>query len=169
MFEIFTIGFTSPAANRWQRLVAALKGAGVEVLVDIRHSPCASDPDPNTKSHYGPRDWNLQLPPAGIASGLETAGISYLWLVELGNPQKRDPQMQILRHQVAQPGGWPVHRGLEVLRDLVIRQGKRCCLLCACEDYATCHRSVIADAFCKAANPAQVKATELTQGRASLL
>src|SRR5678815_3191336 len=114
MIELFTIGFTSPVAGRWERFIDSLREAEIEVLVDIRHSPCASDPDPDTKSHYGARKWNLQLPPEGIRPGLKAAGISYLWLVELGNPQKRDPEMKILRHHLSQKEGWPVHRGFEV-------------------------------------------------------
>src|SRR5262245_25861681 len=164
MNELFTIGFTSPVSTRWQRLSDALRAARVDVLVDIRHSPCASDPDPDTKSHYGPRAWNLQLPPDGIVNRLENAGISYLWLVELGNPQKRDPQMKILRHHLSQADGWPVHRGLAMLRDRAIVKAQRCCLLCACEDYNTCHRRLIAEAFRKVAGIPDLAITDLTKG-----
>jgi hypothetical protein len=85
--------------------------------------------------------------------------------VELGNPQKRDPEMKILRHHLSQKEGWPVHRGFEVLRELIVHKGKRCCLMCACEDYATCHRSLIAEGFRKAVGPAEVRVVDLTRLR----
>jgi hypothetical protein len=40
-----------------------------------------------------------------------------------------------------------VNRGLLLLRDLVADPGQRCCMLCACADYASCHRRVIAEAY----------------------
>jgi hypothetical protein len=85
---------------------------------------------------------------SGIVTLLRGAGIEYRWLVELGNPQKTDPGMEVLRAHLSDPAGdWPVHRGLEILRRLVVDERRRCCLLCACETYEGCHRKVIAEAF----------------------
>ena len=145
--ELLTLGYGRwPAKIRGPRLVQALKRARVELLVDIRHSPCASNLDP--AHHYGPREWHVQPAGSGIVTLLQDAGVNYLWLVELGNPQKTDPEMEVLRAHLSDPaGGWPVHRGLEILRRLVLDERKRCCLMCACEKYEGCHRKVVAEAF----------------------
>ena len=145
--EFFTAGYGRwDAKSRWDRLVSALLDARVGLLVDVRHSPCASNRDPG--HHYGPRDWHVQADGRGIAAKLREVGIGYLWLVELGNPQKTDPRMAVLREHLADPaGGWPVHRGLELLRGLVADRGVRPCLLCACAEYESCHRKLIAEAL----------------------
>ena len=76
-----------------------------------------------------------------------SGGIEYRWLVELGNPQKNDPDMAVLMEQLADENGrWPVHRGLSLLSKL-LEAGKRCCLLCACNRYEDCHRRLIAEAL----------------------
>ena len=145
--ELLTVGYGRwPARVRGPRLVEALKRARVELLVDVRHSPCASNLDP--AHHYGPRDWHLSPAGSGIVTLLRGAGIEYRWLVELGNPQKRDPGMEVLRAHLSDPdGSWPVRRGLEILRRLVLDERRRCCLLCACDTYEECHRRVVAEAF----------------------
>jgi uncharacterized protein (DUF488 family) len=149
---LYTLGSGRwPPHLRLPCMVQTLSEAGVRLLVDVRHSPCASSLDP--ASSYGPRDWNLQAGGRGIAHHLEGRGIGYLWLVELGNPQKNDPHMTVLRAHLAagdvNPAdeAWPVNRGLRRLRDLVRDVGNRCCLLCACRDYETCHRRLIAEAL----------------------
>jgi uncharacterized protein (DUF488 family) len=159
--ELLTLGYGRwPAKTRGPRLVEALKRARVELLVDIRHSPCASNLDP--AHHYGPRDWHVRPASAGIVTFLRQAGIEYRWLVELGNPQKTDPGMAVLREHLADPdGGWPVHRGLAELRRLVVDERRRCCLLCACEKYEGCHRKVVAEAFRARAGTPEVKLVEV--------
>jgi uncharacterized protein (DUF488 family) len=133
-----------PVAKRVEAICDCLKRAGVELLIDARHSPCASQLDPG--SQYGPREWNLQSGGNGIEQMLKSHGISYLWLVELGNPQKNDPGMAVLREQLASAHDrWPVNRGLQLLAD-TLSKGKSCALLCACADYRHCHRTLIAEA-----------------------
>jgi uncharacterized protein (DUF488 family) len=142
---LYTVGygFWSPA-KRLDSLIAALKSAGVRVLIDTRHSPCASQIEP--KSNYGPRPWNLQAGKHGLAQHLAEEGIDYRWLVELGNPQKNDPAMTILREQLASRNDlWPVNRGLGLLAKILSETGP-CALLCACADYRHCHRTVVAQA-----------------------
>jgi hypothetical protein len=125
-------------------LLRRLVSAGVTLLIDTRHSPCASQLEP--AHHYGPRDWHLQPGASGIVSALALRGIDYLWLVELGNPQKTDPSMKVLReHLATDDSRWPVHRGLQILKDTLQRTGP-CALLCACADHRICHRTVIAEA-----------------------
>lgn len=134
-----------PAGVRARKLVEALQRSEVDLLIDIRHAPCASNPDPaNT---YGPRDWHVQAT-GGIRSLLADGGIDYLWLVELGNPQRLEGTMRVLRAQLADAEfPWPIHRGLDILEEQVRNVDKRCCVMCACAAYADCHRRLIAEAL----------------------
>ena len=144
---IYTLGYGRwPANMRLERLVQALLDGGITTLADIRHSPCPSNLNP--QAPYGPRDWNLQYAGQGLDDHLRQVGIEYLWIVELGNPQKNDREMRILRAHLAEPDEpWPVNRGLDLLQRLVRKKGQRCCVLCACKDYDSCHRKLIAEAF----------------------
>lgn len=145
---LWTVGYGAwPVASRSRRLIEALSGAGITMVADVRLNPCASDPVPGRP--YGPKPWNLQAGKnAGLVSLLREAGIGYEWLVELGNPQRQDPAMMILRTHLADPsGGWPVHRGLERLAGLVREPGARVAILCACGTWSTCHRTPIAHAL----------------------
>lgn len=144
---VFTVGYGKwPAARRPDKLLAALKGAGVELLVDVRHSPCSPALDPSNT--YGPKATNLQTGGAGLVPLLARGGIDYLWVVELGNPQKNDPDMRVLKEHLAAPpdAGWPVARGLELVKGLVLG-GKRVALMCACAKYADCHRKPVLEAL----------------------
>jgi uncharacterized protein (DUF488 family) len=151
-----------PASSRTAKLLAALKSAGVGLLVDIRHSPCASNLDAD--HHYGPRDWHVQAGGKGIASVLQTAGIGYLWLVELGNPQKQDDEMTVLREHLGDPKvDWPVHRGLDRLEQLVRTDGQRCCVMCACASYEECHRQLIAESLAARFAPGELEIRDLSR------
>ena len=145
--ELWLVGYGAwPSAKRASGLVGALLGRGVTRLVDVRLSPCGSDPEEGRP--YGPKPWNLQAGRAGLAGLLGDAGIGYEWLVELGNPQRRDPEMAILKAHLADPlGGWPVHRGLDRLAPLVDRAGEVVAILCACGDWRTCHQTLVARAL----------------------
>ncbi len=144
---LHTIGYGKWAPSvRCASLIRELKAHGVELLVDIRHSPCASDPNPASTGPYRMQNWHLQAGERGIEHLLRHSGIDYLWLVELGNPQKKDPDMKVLRgHLDSGDARWPVNRGLELLRRMVIDYQKRCCLLCACADVESCHRKLVTD------------------------
>lgn len=94
------------------------------------------------------QSWHLQPGQNGILSLMAKEGIEYVWLVELGNPQKRDPAMAIFReHLQSRAGHWPAERGLNLLRQLVQEGQKVCCLMCACSDVEGCHRKVVAEEF----------------------
>lgn len=144
--ELFTVGYQHwRAGERIELLIAALKKANIDLLVDIRHSPAASNPKPG--SMYSPTEINLQAGHQGIADKLEAVGIEYLWLVELGNAQKNDPEMANLKaHLRERDRPWPVQRGLRLLVPLV-NSGKRLALMCACKHFSKCHRSLIAQAL----------------------
>ena len=143
---LYTIGYGRwTADSRESKFTAALTAAGVGMLIDIRHSPCSSSLD--VKSLYCPRAFNLQAAGLGIITLLAAAGIGYRWVVELGNPQKKDPAMRILREHLADPAGeWPIHRGLRLVADAVAA-GHIVALMCACGKYAGCHRKPVAEAL----------------------
>ncbi|MEI8375660.1 MAG: DUF488 domain-containing protein [Planctomycetota bacterium] len=143
---IYTLGYGRwPTKIRLERLIQTLLETEITTLVDIRHSPCPSQVNPLAR--YGPRDWHLLDGGIGLNGHLRQVGIDYQWIVELGNPQKNDREMRILRAHLAVPvEPWPVNRGLELLQHLVRKKGQRCCLLCACKDYDRCHRKLIAEA-----------------------
>ena len=144
--DLWLVGYGAwPAATRAARLVEAIRSRGVSRLVDVRLNPCASDPVPGRP--YGPRPWNLQAGGGGIVELLAAGGIEYRWIAELGNPQRQDPAMSVLRAHLADPSGdWPVHRGLERLAAMVAG-GPPIALLCACKDGRHCHRTVVAEAL----------------------
>ncbi len=150
MTRLFTMGYNAWKPNqRIEQINRALMDAGMTLLVDIRHSPCAADP--TGRSAYGPKPWSLQQD-GGLVAELAQVGIGYAWLPELGNPQKNDPEMKILRWHLADTArAWPVHRGLDVLAQLV-GADHVCCLLCGCDKYDRCHRRLIAEAFGKNGN-----------------
>lgn len=142
---LFTIGYGAwkDTKRRMPGMISALRDAGVTMLVDIRHSPCASDP--GESGNYVAKPWNLQVE-SGIATEIHEVGIEYRWLVELGNPQKRDPKMSVLlSHLKSGSCQWPVNRGLEMLKQFVTEANQRCCVLCACDEYEKCHRRLIAE------------------------
>jgi uncharacterized protein (DUF488 family) len=141
--KLFTIGYGYwPTSRRMDSMIASLKCAGVQLLIDTRHSPCASQIQPG--GTYGPHEWNLQAGSKGLTHHLAEEGIDYRWLVELGNPQKNDPAMTILReHLASRDAQWPVNRGLALLAEILSETGP-CALLCACADYRHCHRTVVA-------------------------
>lgn len=110
---------------------------------------------------YGPKPWTLQEG-SGLKAELEAIGIQYAWLSELGNPQKNDPHMSILRwHLKDEEGAWPVHRGLAQLGELM-KKGKKCCLLCACNKYEGCHRRLVAEAYRELHQGSPIRIVNLT-------
>ncbi len=145
--SLWTVGYNAwPAPVRAGRLVGALVGRGVTRVIDVRLNPCGSDAEEGRR--YGPKPWTLQPGDAGIVGLLRAAGIAYDWSVELGNPQRRDRRMAVLRGHLDDPeGDWPVHRGLDRLADAVRRPAAVVALLCACADADRCHRAVIARAL----------------------
>lgn len=151
MTTLFTMGYNAwKADQRMAHMSRSLVDAGVSLLIDVRHSPCAADP--TGRSAYAPKPWTLQRD-GGLVTELAKVGVDYAWLPELGNPQKNDPEMTILRwHLTDGTHLWPVHRGLAVLAQLV-GAGHVCCLLCGCDKYDRCHRRLIAEAFGKDGNP----------------
>ncbi len=144
--QLYTIGYSRwSGANRLEKMVAELRDHNITLLVDVRLSPAASSL--SEESIYGPKAWSLQPAGRGIESHLNAAGIGYLWLSELGNPQKNDPSHTIMQQHILESDEpWPVHRGLKLLYDK-IESGERVALLCTCATYETCHRKQVAEAL----------------------
>jgi hypothetical protein len=144
--QLWLVGYSAwPTPIRAGRLVEALETRQVSRLVDVRLNPCASDVK---AGRYGPKPWTLQPGQAGIVGLLGDAGIAYDWLVELGNPQRHDKAMTVLREHLADPEArWPVHRGLSRLAGWVREAGAVVALLCTCANARSCHRSLIAQAL----------------------
>lgn len=144
---LWMVGYAAwPVAKRANSLVETLNGRGVTRLVDVRLSPCSSDIQPGRT--YGPKAWSLQEPGQGIAALLGEAGVQYEWLVELGNPQRQDPLMRVLRsHLSDETANWPVHRGLARLAEIVRTPREVVAILCTCSDGRHCHRTVVAKAL----------------------
>ncbi|MDR3636668.1 MAG: DUF488 domain-containing protein [Isosphaeraceae bacterium] len=161
---LWTVGYGAwPTPVRAERLVASLVARGVTRLVDVRLNPCSSDVN---EGRYGPKPWTLQTGQAGIVGILNAAGIAYEWLVELGNPQRHDKAMTVLRaHLADHAADWPVHRGLDRLEALVGSQRAVVSLLCACADVRVCHRWLIARALAARRNASGLVIRDVRTGQ----
>jgi len=147
-YRLWTFGYGQYSSKiRIEKLLASFRANGISDLIDIRHSPCASQIDP--KSNYGPRPWNLQAS-GGISNEVEAIGIRYRWVPQLGTPQKRDPEMRILRAELAAPEApWPINLGLAWLAETIksASSDQRIGILCACDSYDYCHRKLVAESL----------------------
>jgi uncharacterized protein (DUF488 family) len=134
MHTIATIGYEGATV---ERVLEALRGAGVELLVDVRAVASSRRPGfSKTK----------------LAAHLAGAGIGYLHLRALGTPAdgraaaragRPDEMRTIFLDHLATP---EAHAQLVALADLV-GAGRRACLLCYEADPAHCHRTLVADAL----------------------
>ena len=130
---LFTIGYAgrTPAA-----LVAALRKAGVERLVDVRALPNSRQPG---------------FSKTPLAATLAEAGIVYEHVRPLGNPQPiRD------RYRSGDVAGGAAEYRAHVEREsrgeldalaASLEAGPAMCLLCLERDHASCHRDVVAAAL----------------------
>ncbi len=120
-----------------RRFLAALAGAGVEVLVDVRALASSRRPG---------------FAKTALAANLEGAGIGYLHLRGLGTPAegraaaragRHDEMRAVFAEHLATPAA---QAQLHELAERV-RSGRRVCLLCFEADPAHCHRALVADAL----------------------
>jgi uncharacterized protein (DUF488 family) len=127
-----TIGYegTTPDA-----LVAALRDAGIETLVDVRALANSRRPG---------------FAKGALSAALEGAGIGYLHLRALGTPAEgraavRAGKPAVMRRLfAAHLAGGEAQAALASLTDLAQRH--RLCLLCLEADPAQCHRTLVAEA-----------------------
>lgn len=138
MTPVATIGYEDATV---QRLLDALREAGVELLVDVRAVANSRRPG-FSKSR--------------LAENLGTVGIEYLHLRALGTPAegraaaragRHDELRAVFTEHMATPAA---QEDLETLAGLV-RAGRRVCLLCLEADPAHCHRSLVAAALAERA------------------
>ena len=131
--EVLTIGYeraTPPA------LLAALRGAAVQTLVDVRAIANSRKPG---------------FSKGALSAALEEGGIGYLHLRALGTPAAgreaaRTGKPEVMRRIfAAHLEGTEAQAALANLKDLARRQ--RVCLLCLEDDPRHCHRTLVAEAI----------------------
>ena len=142
MHRVATIGYEAAMVEGF---LDALKGEGVDLLVDVRAVASSRRPG---------------FAKTRLAASLAEAGIEYLHLRGLGTPAngraaaragRHEEMRAIYREHLATPGA---QAELETLVELV-RSGRRVCLLCLEADPTHCHRSLVAAAVA-ACLPAQI-------------
>lgn len=130
--EVLTIGYERATPST---LVAALRGAEVQTLVDVRAIANSRKPG---------------FSKGALSAALEEAGIGYLHLRALGTPAAgreaaRTGKPEVMRRIfAAHLEGTEAQAALANLKDLARRQ--RVCLLCLEDDPRHCHRTLVAEA-----------------------
>jgi uncharacterized protein (DUF488 family) len=134
MDSIATIGYEDATVERF---LDALKGAGVEVLVDVRAVASSRRPGfAKTK----------------LAANVGGVGIEYLHLRGVAPPAAGRAAARAAPHDEMRAvfldhlETTEAQAELHALADLV-RGGRRVCLLCLEADPAHCHRSIVAEAL----------------------
>ncbi len=138
MTPLATIGYErAPLA----KVVEALKAAGVETLIDVRAVAASRR--------------------AGFSKGVlsatvEEAGIAYLHLRDLGTPKpgrmaaragRTGEMREIFAAHMAEPAAQ-----LALAKAVDIAKGRKVALLCFCGEAAKCHRAIVAERMCEAAD-----------------
>jgi uncharacterized protein (DUF488 family) len=134
MTTLATIGYENTTVPRF---LETLKGAGVDLLVDVRAVASSRRPGfAKTK----------------LAENVGTVGIEYLHLRGLGTPADGRAAARAGRHEemraifMEHMETSEAQDELERLAELV-RAGRRVCLLCLEADPTHCHRSMVAEAL----------------------
>ena len=130
MTELMTIGYEGMTLRAFLDI---LKHCRISTLVDVRELPISRKPG---------------FAKVALSTALESDGIKYEHLVELGCPRN-------VRHAYREDGDWSRYtrqyrtylqtkeNALSQLWQLM--QHSRCCLMCFEEDFNFCHRSFIAE------------------------
>jgi len=134
MTTLATIGYENTTVPRF---LETLKGAGVDLLVDVRAVASSRRPGfAKTK----------------LAENVGSVGIEYLHLRGLGTPADGRAAARAGRHEemraifMEHMETSEAQDELERLAELV-RAGRRVCLLCLEADPTHCHRSMVAEAL----------------------
>ena len=131
--KLFTIGYEKATQAE---LIAALKAAGVERLIDVRAVPASRRPG-----------FSKNI----LARGLAEEGIDYVHLKALGTPAdgreaarkgRHDDLVRIYAGQLELPEA--IGQGAEML---ALAEEKPSALLCYERDPAACHRSLLIGAI----------------------
>src|SRR3984957_6264558 len=128
---IFSIGYEKA---RLADVIAALKAAGVETLIDVRDRPQSRRPGFSNRQ---------------LAAGLEEAGIRYVGLKALGTP----PEGREANHRHDWERFWRIvddklataEAEHALAEAAAIASKTPTCLLCYEADWRICHRSRVAD------------------------
>jgi len=126
MTMLYTIGY---GGRHPQHFVALLTQHGIELVCDVRAEP--------RRAYRGIYTFSPEKGHGPLPQLLAQAGIQYRWFPELGNPDRRDPEIRAFQLLMAQEA----EGRLQQLRACV--QTMRACLLCAEQDAQRCHRGVI--------------------------
>jgi uncharacterized protein (DUF488 family) len=131
--KIWTIGYERASSDA---LLAALKDAGVEVLIDVRDLPLSR---------------RAGFSKSTLRASLEAVGIDYVHLKGLGTPKEgrlaaRRGDMPLFWSIVEERMGTP-EAEFDLLRAVEIGREKRSALLCFEADPHVCHRQRVADAL----------------------
>lgn len=130
--RIFTIGYEGATQAE---LIAALQGAGVERVIDVRAVPLSRKPGFSKNV---------------LAAGLKEAGIDYAHLKALGTPPagreaarkgRMDEMRRIFAAQLETP-----EAGLQAAQMVALAEEKPSALLCFERDPAGCHRTPLREA-----------------------
>ena len=134
MTTVATIGYQAATMGGF---LDALRGAGTELLVDVRAVASSRRPG---------------FAKTRLAAHLDDAGIGYLHLRGLGTPAEgrvaaRAGDFATLRRVYRDHlASEEARQDMDTLADLV-RSGRRVCLLCFEHDPAHCHRSLVVAAL----------------------
>lgn len=119
--------------------LSTLKDAGIDLLVDVRAVAMSRRPG---------------FAKSALRANVESIGVSYLHLRQLGTPSdgraaaragRHEEMHEIFREQLATRGA---QDELQVLADLV-RGNQRVAIMCFEADARICHRSIVAGAMGK--------------------
>lgn len=135
-YPVATIGYELATVPN---LIAALKQAGVAIVVDVR-AVAASRRRGFSKT--------------ALAASLDAAGIDYLHLRGLGTPADGRAAARSGRYDDLKRIFTAHLKSLAAKDDLVnltdlVRSGRRACLLCLEASYEHCHRTMVATALGK--------------------
>lgn len=125
--RIFTIGYEGATQAE---LIAALQGAGVERVIDVRAVPLSRKPGFSKNV---------------LAAGLKEAGIDYVHLKALGTPPAgreaaRKGRMEEMHRIFAAQLETP-EAGMQAAQMIALAEEKPSALLCFERDPAGCHRT----------------------------
>lgn len=132
--QVATVGYEGATVHTF---LEAVRGAGVELLVDVRAVASSRRPG---------------FAKSALAANLQGAGIDYLHLRDLGTPAPGRAAARAGRHTemrrifLAHLETEAAQEALDALVEIV-QSGRRVCLLCLEADPTHCHRSLVAEAL----------------------
>ena len=128
---LLTIGYEGCTIDG---VLAALKEAGVSLLLDVRAVAASRKPGFSKRQ---------------LASGLDAAGIGYVHLQRLGTPKAGRDAVRA-GHPERMVPIFQAHMETPEAQEALVQakhlaEGARCCLLCFERDHRTCHRRLVAE------------------------